>query len=205
MNPKYSRTTRVSVKKAAESAPTLSRAVLRRNMLEHESQSKTISPSLKRSVEHIVSKVRKELTAKHLGSEMDDTFGNLVQFAEVNEFSALMRKHNDPEDPYHFKLYEFVLLGSEFLAQRDIVRMTVSSLWILANVLRTIIAGKGFQLNGNVTGRVRRLSIDLLEFGVNSIPKRNNVLCLAIIPKATESEKLYQLTWDDLRAAVLLL
>ena len=60
-------------------------------MLEHESPSKTILPSLKRSVEHIVSKVRKELTAKHLGSGMDDTFGNLEQFAEVNEFSALMR------------------------------------------------------------------------------------------------------------------
>ena len=55
---------------------------------------------------------------------MDNTFGNLVPFAKVNEFSAFMRYHNDPADPYHFKLCEFVLLGSELLAQRDIVRMT---------------------------------------------------------------------------------
>ena len=94
---------------------------------------------------------------------MDDTFGNLVQFAGVNEFSALMGMHNYPADPYRFKLNDFVLLGSELIAQRDIVRMTVSSLWMLAHVLRTIIAGRGFQQNGDVTGKVCRSSVDVLS------------------------------------------
>ena len=96
---------RVSVKDAAKTAPTLSCAVLHRNLLEYHSPSKTISPSLSRSVQHIVHKVRKDLTANHLGSEMDDTFGNLLQFTEDHDFSELMRKHNDPEDPYHFDLF----------------------------------------------------------------------------------------------------
>ena len=76
---------------------------------------------------------------------------------------------------------------------------------MLLNVLLAIIAGWGFQLNGDVTGKLCRASVDLLQFGINSIPHRNHVLCLAVIPKATESETVYQITWDDLRAAVLLL
>ena len=75
---------------------------------------------------------------------MDDTFGNMVQFTEVNEFSALMRKHNDPEDPDHFKLYDFAFLGSELIAERDIVRITVVSLWMLTNVLRPHHCWVGF-------------------------------------------------------------
>ena len=116
-----------------------------------------------------------------------------------------MCKHNDLADPYHFKHYDFVVLCSELIAQRDIMLITVASLWMLANVLLAIIAGWGFQLNGYVTSKVCRTSVDVLEFSINSIPKRNNELCLAIISKAKESEKVYEITWDDLRAAVLLL
>ena len=134
------------------------------------------------------------MTAKQVGSETDDTFGNLLQFTEDHDFSDLMRKHNDLEDPYHFDLFEFVVLGGELRAQRDIVRITIASPWMLANALRAIIAGWGFQLNGDVTGKVCRASVDLLQFGINSIPHRNHVLCLAIIPKATESETVCQIT-----------
>ena len=72
-----------------------------------------------------------------------------------------MRKRNDPEDPFHFKLFDFSVLGSELIAERVIVRFTVASFWKLANVLQAIIAGWGFQLNGDVTGKVCRASIDV--------------------------------------------
>lgn len=65
------------------------------------------------------------------------------------------------------------------------------------------MAGWGFQLNGDVTGKLCRKSIDLVEFGVNSIPKQNNVLCLGVIPKGTESETNYKITWDDFREAAV--
>ena len=55
----------------------------------------------------------------------------------------------------------------------------------------------------DVTGKLCRASVDLLQFGINSIPHRIHVLCLAVIPKATESETVYQITWDDLRGGVL--
>ena len=112
-----------------------------------------------------------------------------------------MRKHNDPEDPYHLDLFNFVVLGGELKAERDIVRIAISSPWMLSNALRAIIAGWGWQLNGDVAGKVCRASVDLLQFGINSIPHRNHVLSLAIIPKSTESETVYQITWDDLRGA----
>ena len=57
------------------------------------------------------------MCAKHLGSETDDSYGNLIKFAQDHDFSTLLTKHNDPEDPYHFNLFEFVVLGSEFIAQ----------------------------------------------------------------------------------------
>ena len=44
-----------------------------------------------------------------------------------------------------------------------------------------------------------------MEFGVNSIPCTNNNLCLSLIPKGTESETVYSMTWDELRAATILL
>ena len=100
-------------------------------------------------------------------------------------------------------LCHFVVLGSEFIAQRDIVRITLSPPWMLLNAMRAIIAGWGFQLNGTVTGKLCRASVDFLQFGINSIPHRNRVLFFAVIPKATESETVYQIAWDDLRGGVL--
>ena len=32
-----------------------------------------------------------------------------------------MRKHNDPEDAYHFRLFDFVVLGSQITAEHDLV------------------------------------------------------------------------------------
>jgi hypothetical protein len=52
-----------------------------------------------------------------------------------------------------------------------------------------------------------RSSVDLVEFGVNYIPCQNYVLCLSLIPYGTltKNEKVYQLTWDDLRNAINIL
>jgi hypothetical protein len=44
-----------------------------------------------------------------------------------------------------------------------------------------------------------------VALGVISIPTQNNVLCLFIIPETTESGKKYQITLDDISAAVSLL
>ena len=75
----------------------------------------------------------------------------------------------------------------------------------LCNALRAIIAGWVFQLNGDVTGKFCNKSVDLVEFSVTSIPKQNNILCLGVIPKGSESEKNYKITRDDFRTVVVLI
>ena len=52
----------VSVVEAAKTAPTLSGTVLRRNLMDHNSPTKTIPVQLKRCVQRRVYSVRKELT-----------------------------------------------------------------------------------------------------------------------------------------------
>ncbi len=54
---------------------------------------------------------------------MDDSFDQLSQFAELDEFSRLMCKYNDPANPNHFKLYDFGVFGSEIIPQRGIMHI----------------------------------------------------------------------------------
>jgi hypothetical protein len=194
----------ISVVEAAKTAPTLSGATLRRNLCDHNSPTKTIPVELKRCVQRRVYNVRKELTKQHVdGFELDDSFGALTAFCEDNLFSTLLRKHNDAEDPYHLRLYDFVVLGSQVAAEHDVVRITFGSVWMLCNAFRAIIAGWVFQLNGDVTGKFCNKTVDLVEFSVTSIPKQNNILCLGVIPKGSESEVMYKITWDDFRKALV--
>ena len=52
----------VSVVEAAMTAPTLSGAVLRRDLMDHESPTKSIRPQLQRCVQRIFQNVRKQVT-----------------------------------------------------------------------------------------------------------------------------------------------
>ena len=95
----------VSVVEAVKTAPTLSCAVLRRNLLDHDSPIKTIPAQLKRFVKRLVYSARKDMTKNQLdGFALSDSFGSLTVFSEQNLFSALSRKQNDPEGAYHFSL-----------------------------------------------------------------------------------------------------
>ncbi len=113
-----------------------------------------------------------------------------------------MRQHNDPAIDYHVSLYEYVVIGHELIAARDVVRINMSSVWMLANLNALCAIVTGWIFCADVTCNFCNRSVDLLEFSVTSIPCQNNVLCLSNIPKATESEKVYKLTYDDLRTAV---
>ncbi len=58
-----------------------------------------------------------------------------------------------------------MVLGSQVSPERDIVHITFSSVWMILNAFRAIVAGWGFQLNGDVTGKLCGKNIDLFEFG----------------------------------------
>jgi hypothetical protein len=170
----------------------------------HDSLIKTIGAEHSRCVIRRIGHARKNLMTKQLCGFMiaDSLAGSLTEFCICSSWSELVRKHNDPAIDYDVSLYEYVVIGYELIAEQDVVRINMSSVWILANALRAIVAGRNFQLCADVTGNFCNRSVDLLEFLVTSIPCQDNVLCLSIIPKATESELFYKLSYDDLRPAV---
>ena len=74
-----------AVVEAAKTARTLSCTVLRRNLMDHNSPTKTIPVEVKRCVQRRVNRVRKEMTTQHLdGFDLSDTFGSLTSFCEEN-------------------------------------------------------------------------------------------------------------------------
>jgi hypothetical protein len=61
-----------------------------------------------------------------------------------SSWSEVVRKHNDPALDHHLSLYKYVVIGYELIAARDVVRINMSSVWMLANTLHAIIAGWNF-------------------------------------------------------------
>jgi hypothetical protein len=106
-----------------------------------------------------------------------DSFGSLTEFCIRSSWSELVRKYNYPAIDFHVSLYEYVVLGYELVAERDVVRIYMSSvwnLWMLVNTLRAIVARWNFQLCANVTGNFCNRSVDLLEF--SSPPFRARIM-----------------------------
>ncbi len=114
--------------------------------MDHESLTKTIPQQLERCVQRIVQNVRKQVTHQHLdGFNLKDSFGSLHVLCEANLFSDFMLKHNDSDIAYHFRLFEFVVLCSQVSPERDVVRLTFSSVWMILNAFHAIVAGWEFQ------------------------------------------------------------
>jgi hypothetical protein len=159
--------------------------------MDHDSPRKNILPYLKRCIERLVYNASKEVTKKHMdGFDLEDSFGSLDVFCGNNLFSDLMREHNDPKDAYHFQPLWIVALDSQVTAERDIVCVTFGSVWMLLNAFWAIVPRWGFQLNGNVTGKLCSKSINLASLVLNPfLSKHNNILSLGVVPKGTESEK----------------
>jgi hypothetical protein len=99
--------------------------------------------------------------------------------------STLVSRHNDPEDGYHIGLHNVCVIGHQNEDAFDVLRMNISSLWMLTHAFRAIKAGWGFQLTADVTGKLCR-KIDLLAFSVTSIPKLKSQECKeCILPVQT--------------------
>ena len=87
----------IALSEAAITAPNLSGSVIYRNMLLHDSPTKTIGAEHSRSVMQRVRHARKNLTTKQLGGFMiADSFGSLTEFCIRSSWSELVRKHKDP-------------------------------------------------------------------------------------------------------------
>jgi hypothetical protein len=96
-------------------------------MLTHDSPTKTIGPEYERKFRRLVYKEHKKVHQQMLqGAAVDDKLGSLTTFAEGNSWSELVRKHNDADDPYHLKLFEVCIIGSDLHVAHGIVRLNFS-------------------------------------------------------------------------------
>ena len=165
----------VSVTEAVKTAPTLSGAVLYRKCTgahcsRHNRPSKTIPPNPKQCVKRRVYRVRKEMTQQQL-----------TDSARMTLLTSCPDLQN--------RIYSRSLWASTAIARISIIfdflSLLCSAVKSLLNAIlcAPIIAGWEFESNGAVTSKLSRSSFDLFQFCVNSMPKQNNVLCLAIIPK----------------------
>ncbi len=86
----------ISLSEAADTAPNLSEAVIRRNLLMHDRPTKTIGVQHRESVRRRVRHARKNMTTKQLGGViMDDCFGAFTEFCSRRAWPELVRKDND--------------------------------------------------------------------------------------------------------------
>jgi hypothetical protein len=86
-------------------------------------------------------------------------YSKLQEFADCNLWSTLVCKHNYPEDDYH--IGDFCGICHQNEAAFDVLRLNMSSLWMLIHAFRAMKAGRGFQLNADVIGKLYQKSVDL--------------------------------------------
>ena len=185
-------------------APNQSARQLRRHLV-NLSPSKRVDPKLLRNMKNLVHKFRAELTLEQLDKiKIDDSFGSLVRFAEAKWFTTLFAMHVDPASDFHLDMFDVFVIGKDINAMDDIVYINFSTLWHLCNILRNIMAGWVFQLNGDVSYKHCRRTVALLCLGVSSLGNVNNPICWAIIPEA-ESAEVMTGTWKAVQDAAIML
>jgi hypothetical protein len=102
------------------------------------SPEKRISPSLMRSLQHRVVKVRAEFTLEQLDAlAIDDSIGFLVCYAEAKWFPTFYERHMDDTD-FHLGMHDIFVISKCVDAANDIVYLNFSSLWHLCNFLRNM-------------------------------------------------------------------
>jgi hypothetical protein len=92
---------------------------------------------------------------------IDDSFGSLVRFSDEKLFAEQLHRHNDPDDLFHFQLFEPFVVGRDINATDDIVCLNFPSIWHLLNIFRNIDAGWFLQLNGDASNKICRNTFHL--------------------------------------------
>jgi hypothetical protein len=109
----------IATREAVITAPQLSATILCRNMLLHDSPTKTILPEHVRCFQYQVYR----MCAKQLkGFEIDDWYGMLEEFC----CSDLVLQHNNLENDDHIGLHDFCVIGHQNLAKHVVLHMKSS-------------------------------------------------------------------------------
>ena len=69
----------------------------------------------------------------------------------AQDFYAVLRKHNDPNDDYCLPLFPAYVIGSDIKQERQAIHIILSEPRFLMNAIHALKTGWVVQLNGNAT------------------------------------------------------
>ena len=100
-------------------------------------------------------------------------------------------------------LFSTLVIGSDIKAERQVIHINFSSVWLLLNAVRAIETGWVVQLNGDATFGFCSADIHMIALGFCSFGCANNPICFSYIPRQSEGEKLYTVTYFGMQKAVM--
>jgi len=197
----------VVIHESVLAAPNQSATKLRRNLAQatgSPESHKHMAPSLIRHIQRRVRTARDQLTKQVLDVEkVPESMGELTDWCDKNDFYAALARHNNPTDSFCMPLFSTLVIGSDIKAERQVIHINFSSVWLLLNAVRAIETGWVVQLNGDATFGFCCADIDMIALGFCSFGGANNPVCFSYIPRQSEGEKLYTVTYFGMQKAVM--
>jgi hypothetical protein len=145
------------------------------------------------AVDRLVRKKRKELMAARIpGINLDGTEGTMVRFAQSLSLNRHIKKHNNPDDPYHMDEHQTFCLGHQF--KDGITFMCLSTPHMLLNFAHMTNCGwqKQIDLDGAFNFCVK--DFGLVGIGCNRMGAHFNPISLSIVN--SESTDAIESSWD---------
>jgi hypothetical protein len=122
--------------------------------------------------------------------KVPESMGEPTEWCDKNDFYAALARHNDPTDSFCMPLFSAFVIGSDIKAERQVIHINFSSVWLLLNAVRAIETGCVVQLNGDATFGFCRADIHMIALGFCSFGGANNPVFFSYIPRQSEGEKL---------------
>jgi len=188
---------------AVRVAPNQTASSIRRNLGNFASPTKEVTPQFLPSVRRLVSKVRDDITKVNLnGIEVDGSYGSLTELCKAIDFRKAVKRHNDPDVPYHIDMFETVCIGHDIDAGSNVLFMALTNIWMLCEIARIRNSNWALQIQGDGTFKLCAENVCLLGLGVNRIGAHFHPIALLIVPDGAETEDAWTQLWRCVRHAI---
>jgi hypothetical protein len=127
----------------------------------------------------------------------------IMEWCEKNDFYAALARHNNPAESSCMPLFSAFVIGSDIKAERQLMHINFSSVWLLLNAVRAIETRWAVQLNWDATFGFCSANIDMNALDFCSFGGANNPVCFSYIPRQSKGEKLYAVIYFGMQKAVL--
>ena len=145
--------------------------------------------SLKKSFQYHVRKERRSIRAYLLDDvKVDDTLGSLSRLSDKIWFKTALDQQNAGKCMDLFKVY---CIGRQFMIEDCAVMISLSSVWNLLSLWRSVSSGYNTQIVMDVTHKCSTAAVNKHGIGVNMLGGKAAPLSFTLIPAQTESEPVH--------------